>query len=295
MALTFSQDENRCVITCKDSKWEVPIIPVQDFPELEKDDWEEIYSMDAGPLKEILNNVAAFTFLDPGTSISKIHFKQTENYISIGASNHFSCCQRKIDMHSATEQDISFLISRETASLIGDIAKEGTVEIYKSQDGCLKFQCVDNSVACVRHSFEGNPVNDYYQLCKKYIDREHDTISIVDKDYLKDQVKKAIAFSPYDMKALLIHILGGRLRLEVEDYISHKRSVQEIEILMEQKGDATLMGLPYDHLIKVLGCIKGESLEMEIPLSHGGDTRCIKEPVLVQDEDYIYMIMPLTV
>lgn len=295
MLLTFSLDINRCVITCKDSKWEVPMIPSQDFPELNKDDWQQILTIDADLLKEVLGNVGNFTFQDPGTSISKIHFKQAEDYLCIGASNHFSCGLHKLDMHVATEDEISFLISRETASLICDIATKGSVEIYKSQDHCLKFQCQDNSVASVRHAFEGNPVNDYYQLCKKYIEREHDTITVVDKDYLKDQVKKAIAFSPYDMKALLIHILGGRLRLEVEDYISHKRSIQEIEILMDQKGDATLMGLPYDHLIRVLSCIKGESIEMEIPLTHGGDTNCIKEPILVQDESYTYMIMPLTV
>ena len=290
--LTFSLDENRCVITCKDSKWEIPIIDPKNFPELEKD-WKSFFTLDADLLKETLNKVSPFTFQDQGTSISKIHFKNTPEYLCIGASNHFSCCLNKI--HQAIEKEISFLLSRETASLIQDIATEGTVDIYSSEDGALKFQCLDRSVATVGHAFEGNPVNDYALLAKKYLDREHDVITVVDKEYFKDQVKKAIAFSPYDMKALLIHVLESKLMLEVEDYISHKRSIQELEVILTAVGDVTLMGLPYDHLVKILSCVKKESIEMEIPLSHGEDMKCIKDPVLVQDDGYIYMIMPLTV
>lgn len=289
--LTFSIDGNRCVVTCLNSRWEVPMIDPGDMPRQEFE-WDPLLEVPAAKLKDVLESVSPFVLNEYNSNINNVHFKNTEEYLCVGASNHFSCALYTFDQK--INRDVSFMISKDTADLVADIADTGMVYIYINEKA-LKFQTTLGNVTAVGSAWESNRVNNYQRLAENYIKRNHDTIQVIDKSYFKEQIRKAAAFSPADKRMLMVDILDDKLHMQVEDYMGGRKSEQDIDVILDQKGTATKFIVAYDQLLRIVNTSPSLGISMEIPSSDGDGRECIDQPLVVQDEGFIFLLMPLTV
>lgn len=290
--LTFSLDNNRCIITCVNSRWEVPVMPVEDIPEI-KHDWQPLTQIDGLTLKEVMEAITPFAYSDETASISNIHFKSENGKLSIGASNRFSCGCYAFDMKENT-REVSFMISKETCELISNIIDVDEISVYMGGDKAMRFVSGWGTVTSMGHVFENNPVNNYHLLSQRYIDREHDVIKVIDKLYFKEQIRKAAAFSPADKRMLMVDILDSKLHMQVEDYMAGRKSEQDIDILLEREGTASKFIVAYGHLLKVIANTQSLGIDIEIPKSNGEGMTTIKEPLVIQDNGYVFLVMPLS-
>jgi DNA polymerase III sliding clamp (beta) subunit (PCNA family) len=291
MKLTFSLEDNRCVITCINSRWEVPTIHPIDMPVIHHT-WEPLIELEGEQLKNILETVAPFTLNELTASISNIHFKSEDGYLNIGATNRFSCGIYSLKMNN--NREVSFMISKDTCDLITNIIDHGKVYVYTGSDKAMQFVSSWGTVTALGMDFENNPVNNYYKLSQRYLKRNHDIIKILDKTYFKEQIQKASVFSPINKKMLVVDILDEKLHIQVEDFMLKRKSEQEIDVVLEKRGTATKFIVSSEHLMRVITHTPSLGFDIEIPLENGENMECIKEPLVIQDQGFIFLIMPLS-
>jgi DNA polymerase III sliding clamp (beta) subunit (PCNA family) len=289
---TFSTDGTICIIECTGSRWEVPTLDPVDYPMVDKE-WKPLTQLNIIELQSSLRKSVMFTG-EPQFAIGNIHIVSTKDYLSVGATNNNVCHVYQFD--KPLEKEFKMLLSRESCSLIKDICdtEEELINVFFHKEN-YKFVTEDIAIESVSPAFEAQNINDYTALVSKFTEMDHDTIEIIDKDYFKEQINKATAFSAINSSVIIIEIQKNKLHFEVEDSAYGRKSVQEIECNIEQEGDASLMALNYSYLLKAINCIEKESMTIEIPTSNGEGYKCITQPIVIRDNNSTFLLSPMLV
>lgn len=274
--------ENRAELTVDEtqSSFQLPILPVEDFPELPQVDDGFQFELEAARLDYLLNksNFAASTDTTRNY-LRGILFDLEPNLLTVVATDAHRLALHEVELSDYEAGDRSILVPLNATKQLVRILDD---------DGLVRVTCDDN---LVRFELEGATVtsrliDEDFPNYNQVIPDEYEDRAVIQRDRLLQAVRRVALLADEQTRRILLALEDGELTLEAE---SGEEGGGTESLDVDYDGSNQEIAFNGDYLEAVLKHIEDEEVYFDLISSESpGAFRPMDE-----DGDYLYIIMPL--
>ncbi len=277
--LTLCED-NKLKITYGQAEGFIQTLNSEDFPVLKKNINQNSFSIKQKELKDIVNKTTFACSQEDARPILKGCLIEVENdVLSMVALDGYRLAMCKKTVSDVFGNIKAIIPSRALVEITRLIEKEEDYVSIIIQDNSLLLS-IDNTVFMTR-LLEGNYI-DY----KKIIPTKFDTIFRANKSLLQNAVERA---------SIVARTIKNRVKFEIKENYLNISSSSEIgnvneNVLINLDGRDLNILLDSRYLIDCLRVIDDEFVNFYLTTSI---SPCVIKPYGEEDDDYLYLILPL--
>lgn len=287
--ISFSKDENRCIIESIGSVIKVPFIAPEEFIKFPVAN-HPLFEMPSVEFTEVMKTIIPFTNKIKESSTGCVHFVADKDTLSIGAINQFSSCSYSKEFENL--KDFKFLLSQDSSQLVSSYKGiNPCTVVYSNRDYIFDYGNI--TISCRAMNFQKDVALNFHQLSKQYTERPSDLIGIPHKGIFTEQIERACIFSYKENNTLSMTFQDEGISMVVEDYLTQRSSEQSIECLANLTEEKLNALVDYKAFHTMIKGVHVESFDMMVPTSHGQNINCINSAIYVLENSYVFMIMPM--
>jgi len=262
----------------------------EEFPLIPEVDRKNYFSVPAEAVKKAISQVIFATAIsETRLELSGVLFIFAGNNLTIAATDSYRLAEKKIQIKSTSEEEKKIIIPAKTLQELlrvlsvdlGDEVEGGGQELrlYLSSNQILFTY---GSAELVSRLIEGQ-YPDYQQI----IPTSSKTKITIDRQELIRAVKLASLFSKTGINDVNLDFPVGKNQVVVSS-VSGQTGENITNLAAKVTGDDNSIVVNYRYLLEGLSSIESEAIKIEVIDSN---TPCLVRPE--QDQDYLYIIMPI--
>ena len=278
--ITLTTDSNNnALITCEKSKFNIAGKSGDDFSYLPAIIKDKMITLSQFQLKEVINQtIFSIAINDNNKMMTGELFEVNEGTLKVVGLDGHRIAIRNIKLEGRSD-DVRVVIPGKTLQEISKILNadaESFVNIYFTNNHVL-FEFDQTHV--VSRLIEG----DYFKISQMLSNDYETKVSINKKEFLDSIDRANLLIREGDKKPIIINILNGLLRVNVNSAIGALN--EDIDI--DKEGKDIMIGFNPKFLMDALRVIDDENVTMYL-VNH-------KSPCFIRDkeENYIYLILPV--
>lgn len=278
------------LVDCENYQAKIKGQSAEEFPLIPEVDRKNYFSVPAEAVKKAISQVIFATAIsETRLELSGVLFIFAGNNLTIAATDSYRLAEKKIQIKSTSEEEKKIIIPAKTLQELlrvlsvdlGDEVEGGGQELrlYLSSNQILFTY---GSAELVSRLIEGQ-YPDYQQI----IPTSSKTKITIDRQELIRAVKLASLFSKTGINDVNLDFPVGKNQVVVSS-VSGQTGENITNLAAKVTGDDNSIVVNYRYLLEGLSSIESEAIKVEVIDSN---TPCLVRPE--QDQDYLYIIMPI--
>ncbi|MCI5049787.1 MAG: DNA polymerase III subunit beta [Rickettsiales bacterium] len=281
-----SSDDGKVVIKAGSSRFNLPSLPVDDFPVMSEDDLQHSFQITADECKALVEKTRfAISTEETRYYLNGVYFHATDdegaNVLRAVATDGHRLARIQIALPEGAEEIPGIIVPRKTIGELTKLIEEGVqdVEISLSETK-IRFNC--GQAVLVSKLIDGN-FPDYDRV----IPTGNDKIMEVECKTFSEAVDRVSVISTDKSRGIKLQVEPGKLTLSANS--SEQGSATE-EVSVKYGADAVEIGFNSRYLLDIANQIENDSAQFV--LSDAGSPAIVRDP---SDVGALYVIMPMRV
>ena len=282
--ITLEKDKDNVVLKSNNSKFTLPILPIEDYPDISGGELNDIFTIDAGDLRRLIDRTKfAISMEETRYYLNGIFFHRQENYLIAVATDGHRLAKASISLPSGAENLKGMIIPRkainEVRKLIDECPSETEIIISYS-DSRVKFNAGQTQITS--KLIDGN-FPDY----AKVIPSENKNVLKVESLLFSNSIDRVSSIFSDKSRSVKLMISKNILKLDANSPDTGSASE---EIQVDYSGGELIIGFNARYLLDITSQIG--SGEMTILFDDSGAPALINSK---NDEQACFVIMPMRI
>ena len=282
--ITLEKDKDNVVLKSNNSKFTLPVLPIEDYPDISGGELNDIFTIDAGDLRRLIDRTKfAISMEETRYYLNGIFFHRQENYLIAVATDGHRLAKASISLPSGAENLKGVIIPRkainEVRKLIDEYPSETEINISFS-DSRVKFNAGQTQITS--KLIDGN-FPDY----AKVIPSENKNVLKVESLLFSNSIDRVSSIFSDKSRSVKLMISKNVLKLDANSPDTGSASE---EIQVDYSGGELIIGFNARYLLDITSQIG--SGEMTILFDDSGAPALINSK---NDEQACFVIMPMRI
>lgn len=278
--IDFEQEENRVIIKCGRSKFNLSTLPAVEFPSLDDKKTAVQFAIRQGYLKELIDKTSfAMAQQDVRFYLNGMLLEVSQNRLrAVATDGHrLALGNREIlfDAEGTTQAIVPRKGITELARLFNDDDKDVVISLSGNH---IRAETED-------FRFTSKLIDAKYPDYERVLPKHGDKTIIADKDSLKQCFSRVSILSNEKYRGVRLKFESGVLTAAANN---PEQEEAEESIVINYEGSQLEIGFNVNYLLDVLSVVKSESVS--INLMDTNSSALIKETV---DDSTLYVVMPM--
>ena len=251
--INFSLRDDHLIIECGNSNFSISYIESSLFPEIAMIDNNNEFTFDADSIKTLIQNSVFCASTDQNQSICNgVYFKIEENLLTMAATDTKRIGEAKLTAEFANETPYEIILPTRALSFLEKTINNDVDDIVvKYDEHRISFQL--QNTLLISNKFEGR-----YPSYSVAFKNPTSTTLMVDKNAIKDAVRRVSLLSEDDDK--LIKISLNNAEIKVESLISERGNAKETITNFSYDGEEVYYCLNARLLQSILNVVESDEV-----------------------------------
>lgn len=276
-----AEDNSKAIIRSGRSRFTVQTLPVDDFPKIETEKWDQTWKLPASVFKQALTRTSfAMAQQDVRFYLNGLLLVSDKDNMTTVATDGHRLAKTEIQLNSrTTDSDIQAIVPRkaiiELSRIMDDVDDEISVSFNPNH---MRVEL--NSVIFTSKLIDGR-FPDY----EKVIPKNQDKSLLVDRSDLQSTLNRAAILTNEKFRGVRLIVSKNKMSVSSNNP-DQEEAFDEIKI--EYTGDDIEIGFNVGYMLEALNVITSD--KVEILLSDSNSSGTLRAP---GDTETVYIVMPM--
>ncbi len=276
-----TEDNGKVIIRSGKSRFTVQTLPVDDFPKIETEQWNQVWKLPANVFKQALARTAfAMAQQDVRFYLNGLLLdSDSEKLKTVATDGHRLAKTECILASRSTEAVIQAIVPRKAITELNHIIEDTDNEITVSfNQNHIRVE-LDSVI------FTSKLIDGRFPDYEKVIPKNQDKSLIINRQELQNTLNRAAILTNEKFRGVRLIVTKGTMSVSANNP-DQEEAFDEINI--EYNGENVEIGFNVGYMLEALNAIDSEKIEML--LSDANSSGTIRAP---GDEDTVYIVMPM--
>lgn len=273
---------DRCTVTAGRGRYSLGTLPAQDFPRAEERGMDDVFEVEAGELRRVLDKTAfAMAQQDVRYYLNGlfVHVAQS-GLTAVATDGHRLACYAHQGRFSVADDRSVIIPFKTITELRRQLGNDGTVVQVEVGDRLIRFVVAETVIT-------SKLIDGRYPEYARVIPAGLSRRAVVDREGLRKALARTAILSNEKYRGVRLFFEPGVLRL-VAHNPEQEEAVEEMEL--DYAGDSLAVGFNFGYLSDLLSAVDSEKVEV---LFEDGNTSSLWRGAGVPSETYVVMPMRL--
>ena len=276
-----AEDSGKAIIRSGKSRFTVQTLPVDDFPKIETEQWNQEWKLPASIFKQALTRTAfAMAQQDVRFYLNGLLLVSDNDVLKTVATDGHRLAKTQCQLTSrSTDEEIQAIVPRKAITELNHIIEDSDTEISVSFNPNHIRVELDSVI------FTSKLIDGRFPDYEKVIPKNQDKSLIIDRNNLQNTLNRAAILTNEKFRGVRLIVAKDRMSVSANNP-DQEEAFDEINI--EYTGDDVEIGFNVGYMLEALNAINSEKVEML--LSDANSSGTIRVP---GDEETVYIVMPM--
>ncbi|MDD2681130.1 MAG: DNA polymerase III subunit beta [Patescibacteria group bacterium] len=286
--IELDEKENEVSLRCGNYKTKIKGESSKEFPLIPVIDKNNFCELNIFDFKKALSSVAfAVASNDNRLELSGVMFSFDDKVLTLAATDSYRLAERKIKVNTGNIGDSKVVVPAKTVQEILRIISNYSSDAQAIESDVVKIYLSDNQILFSLDSIEliSRLINGQYPDYKQIIPDKYKTNASINRQDLIRAIKASSIFSKAGVFDVSLIFKKGLVNVYSS---SGQNGESSIDLKAEVVGDDNDITINYRYLLDGLNIIESEIINLQVINSN---TPCSLSSI--DDEDYLYIVMPI--
>ena len=276
-----SEDNGKSIIRSGKSRFTVQTLPVDDFPKIETEQWDQTWKLPASIFKQALTRTSfAMAQQDVRFYLNGLLLVSDNNNMTTVATDGHRLAKTEIQLTSkSTDSEIQAIVPRKAITELNRMMDN--IE----DDISVSFNANHMRVELDSVIFTSKLIDGRFPDYEKVIPKNQDKAILIDRHELQNTLNRAAILTNEKFRGVRLIITKDKMSVSANNP-DQEEAFDEIAI--EYTGDDIEIGFNVGYMLEALNVINSE--KVEILLSDANSSGTLRAP---GDADTVYIVMPM--
>lgn len=276
-----SDDSGKSIIRSGKSRFTVQTLPVDDFPKIETEKWNQTWKVPARIFKQALTRTSfAMAQQDVRFYLNGLLLVSTDDKMMTVATDGHRLAKTEIQLTSkSTDTDIQAIVPRKAITELNRMIDDADEEINVSFNANHMRVELDNVI------FTSKLIDGRFPDYEKVIPKNQDKSLLINKQELQNTLNRAAILTNEKFRGVRLIVSKDKMSVSANNP-DQEEAFDEINI--EYSGDDIEIGFNVGYMLEALNVIQSE--KVEILLSDANSSGTLRAP---GDAETVYIVMPM--
>lgn len=276
-----SDDSGKSIIRSGKSRFTVQTLPVDDFPKIETEKWNQTWKVPASIFKQALTRTSfAMAQQDVRFYLNGLLLVSTDDKMMTVATDGHRLAKTEIQLTSkSTDTDIQAIVPRKAITELNRMIDDADEEINVSFNANHMRVELDNVI------FTSKLIDGRFPDYEKVIPKNQDKSLLINKQELQNTLNRAAILTNEKFRGVRLIVSKDKMSVSANNP-DQEEAFDEINI--EYSGDDIEIGFNVGYMLEALNVIQSE--KVEILLSDANSSGTLRAP---GDAETVYIVMPM--
>ena len=276
-----AEDNGKAIIRSGKSRFTVQALPVDDFPKIETEQWNQEWKLPASIFKQALTRTAfAMAQQDVRFYLNGLLLVSDSDVLKTVATDGHRLAKTQCQLTSrSTDTEIQAIVPRKAITELNHIIEESDSEISVSFNPNHIRVELDSVI------FTSKLIDGRFPDYEKVIPKNQDKSLIINRNNLQNTLNRAAILTNEKFRGVRLIVTKDKMSVSANNP-DQEEAFDEVNI--EYTGDDVEIGFNVGYMLEALNAINSEKVEML--LSDANSSGTIRAP---GDEETVYIVMPM--
>lgn len=282
---------NEIKISCGNDSTKIKGMDAEEFPVIPEIEEKNGFTFNVEKIKNAISKtIIAVSKNEIRPELSGLFFnffsEKFDKGLIIAATDSFRLAEIKVNIEQGEKNEIKTIIPGKTAFEINRLLQLGK---NQSGENNVRFWISENQIAIRYSNFEltSRIIDGNYPDYTQIIPEKFKTKAIFDKDLIINKIKAASLFTTEGVNAVSFDLNVSQKNMAISS-LSTQKGEHSSEIDAELEGEENSILLNYRYVLDGIQNIDNEEIIFNV---NSADSPCLFKGK--NDEDYIYIVMPI--
>jgi DNA polymerase-3 subunit beta len=278
--ISIQNDGNKAVIRSGRSRFSVQTLPVDDFPKIETEQWDQTWKLPVTSFKSVLTRTGfAMAQQDVRFYLNGLLFESEGDVMKTVATDGHRLAKSEATLSEGSETPVQAIVPR-----------KAIVELIRMLDDCgdeaeISFNANHMRVALDSMIFTSKLIDGRFPDYNKVIPQNQQKSLIVDRTELQQTLQRASILTNEKFRGVRLIISAGKMAVSANNP-DQEEAFDEIPV--EYQDDDIEIGFNVGYMLDAINAI--DSAKIEITLDDPNSSGTLKAP---GDDKTVYIVMPM--
>ncbi|MFW2438988.1 MAG: DNA polymerase III subunit beta [Arenicellales bacterium] len=280
--ISITAEENgKAIIRSGKSRFTVQTLPVDDFPKIETEQWNQVWKLPASIFKQsLLRTAFAMAQQDVRFYLNGLLLvSDNEKLITVATDGHRLAKTECSLTSRLTDAEIQAIVPRKAITELNHIIEDSETEISVSFNPNHIRVELDSVI------FTSKLIDGRFPDYEKVIPKEQDKSLLIDRNSLQNTLNRAAILTNEKFRGVRLIVTKDKMSVSANNP-DQEEAFDEINI--EYAGEDIEIGFNVGYMLEALNAISSDKIEML--LSDANSSGTIRAP---GDDETVYIVMPM--
>ena len=278
--ISIQNDGNKAVIRSGRSRFSVQTLPVDDFPNIETEQWDQTWKLPVSSFKSVLTRTGfAMAQQDVRFYLNGLLFESEGDVMKTVATDGHRLAKSEVALSEGSETPVQAIVPRKAIVELIRMLDDGGNEVE------ISFNANHMRVELDSMVFTSKLIDGRFPDYNKVIPQNQQKSLIIDRSELQHTLQRASILTNEKFRGVRLIISPGKMAVSANNP-DQEEAFDEIAV--EYQDDDIEIGFNVGYMLDAINAIDSEKIEMTLDDQNSSGT--LKAP---GDDKTVYIVMPM--